>query len=62
MIWSEVIAKYGKKNADLMKKSEMLMGITVTMRDGKMDIPESDIYLAYKDKILKKKINHWEID
>ena len=50
MIWEEVEEKYGKKLADKMKKSKMLCGITMSLRpDGKCDIPEGDIHLAWKD-------------
>lgn len=49
ILWSEVEETYGKELADKMKKSEMLCGITVTIRNGEFDIPESDIRLAYKD-------------
>ena len=54
MIWNEVIKKYGKKTADKMKSSKYLKGITLVFtEDGKADIPESDIRLAYKDVIGK---------
>lgn len=50
MIWEEVEKEYGKEMADRMSKSEMLRGITVEFtEDGKIDYPESDIRLAYKD-------------
>ena len=63
MIWKEVEKKYGKKNAAKMKKSKYLMGITVTMgKDGKPDIPERDIDLAYRDTIKKEKIQIEEWD
>jgi hypothetical protein len=48
MIWPEVIEKYGKWMADRMAKSPFLDGITVTMRDGQMDIPAEDIERAYQ--------------
>lgn len=53
MIWKEVEEKYGKKIADRMKRSRMLMGITVTKRNGEWDIPESDIENAYRDVMGK---------
>ena len=49
MIWSEVEKKYGKEMADIMKTSQFLECITVTLRDGEMDIPERDIDLAFRD-------------
>lgn len=58
MIWREVEQKYGKTLAKKMKKSQYLDGITVTMRDGEMDIPERDIDLAYRD--VKKRYIHPE--
>ena len=59
----EIIKKYGRRNWDKMKKSEWLMSITVSLNDdGSVDIPERDIELAYKDKILKKKIGVEEWD
>ena len=61
MLWEEVEKIYGKDLADKMKKSEYLMGITVTMKNGKMDIPESDIILAYKD-VTGKPIHYFEWD
>lgn len=62
MIWKEVVQKYGKELADKMKKSSYLNSITVTMtKDGKVDIPERDIYLAYKD-VTKQKIHPLEWD
>jgi hypothetical protein len=64
MIWEEVEKKYGKKNADEMKKSQFLKGITVTRdsKTGEIDIPERDIELAFKDKIAKKRISSFEWD
>jgi hypothetical protein len=61
MIWSEIEKRYGKKLANKMKKSEYLIGITVEMKNGQMDIPESDIHLAWKDA-TGKKIHPLEID
>jgi hypothetical protein len=62
MLWQEVIDKYGKEMAKKMSKSKMLRGITMTMTaDGKPDIPESDIYLAWKD-VTGKKIHDLEWD
>lgn len=54
MIWEEVEKKYGKEIADKMNKSKYLHGITVELtEDGKVDIPEGDIMLAYKDVMGK---------
>lgn len=62
MIWEQVIKKYGKTIAKKMSKSKYLTGITITMTDdGKPDIPESDIRLAFKD-IIGKKIEDSEWD
>ena len=50
MIWEEVEEKYGKEMADKISKSKYLHGITISIgKDGKPDIPERDIHLAYKD-------------
>ncbi|GAI09732.1 unnamed protein product [marine sediment metagenome] len=62
MIWEEVEEKYGKEIADKMKKSKMMCGITMSLRaDGKTDIPERDIELAYKD-VMGKPIHPLEWD
>jgi len=62
MLWKEVIKKYGKKMAAKMKKSSYLEGITVSIdKNGKMDIPERDIEIAYKD-VTGKKISDAEWD
>ena len=62
MIWNEVEKKYGKELADKIKKSDLLRGVTVELReDGKVDIPERDIELAYKE-IMGKPIHPWEWD
>lgn len=62
MIWSDVKKKYGKETADKIRKSPVLRGITVSLReDGKVDIPERDIELAYKD-IMGKPIQPWGWD
>ena len=62
MIWEEVIEKYGKKLAKKMEKSKYLKGITVEMRpDGKTDIPEGDIHLAWKD-VTGRQIHPFEWD
>ena len=62
MIWSEVIKKYGKELADKMRKSKYLQGITVELtEEGKVDIPEGDIRLAYKD-VMGKPIYYEEMD
>lgn len=50
MIWEEVEKKYGKETADKMSKSKYLQRIIVGLtEDSKVDIPEGDIKLAYKD-------------
>ena len=49
MLWKEVEERYGKEMADKMAESDMLTAITVTIRDGETDIPESDIDRAYMD-------------
>jgi hypothetical protein len=62
MIWQEVINEYGKEMAKKMSKSKMLRGITMTiLPSGEMDIPESDIRLAYKD-VTGQKIHNLEWD
>lgn len=62
MIWKEVEKKYGTKIANKMEKSEYLQGITLTMGpNGKADIPERDIDLAYRD-VMGKKIHPLEWD
>lgn len=62
MIWEEVIIKYGKEMAYKIKASPFLRGCTVSLReDGKVDIPASDIEIAYKE-IIGKKIYPWEWD
>jgi len=62
MIWEEVEKIYGKALAKKMEKSKYLQGITVTMtKEGKTDIPEHDIHLAYKD-VTGKKIHPLEWD
>lgn len=62
MLWEEVISKYGKEMADKMKKSQFLIGNTVTITDdGELDIPEKDIELAYKD-VTGKKVYQFEWD
>lgn len=62
MLWSEVESRYGKRIANKMKHSKYLRGITITLRDdGRMDIPEHDINLAYKD-VTGKRIHPLEWD
>ena len=62
MIWTDVEKKYGKKLATKMSKSKYLQGITVELtEDGKVDIPEGDIEVAYKD-ITGKPIYYEEMD
>lgn len=61
MIKKEIEEKYGKALAKKIMKSDMLNGITVTMRNGEMDIPESDIKLAIKH-IKGEKIHDLEWD
>ena len=53
MLWKEIEKKYGKETANKMKKH--LKGITVKVRkDGKIDIPGSDLRLAYRIVMGKK--------
>jgi len=60
MLWKEIEEKYGKETANKMKKH--LKGITVRLRkDGKIDIPESDVRLAYKI-VMGKKVHSSEWD
>lgn len=62
MIWEEVEKEYGKEMADKMKKSKMLQEITRSLtKDGKVDIPERDVRLAYKD-VTGKFIHPFECD
>ena len=62
MMWSEVEKKYGKELAKKMSKSRYLKGNTVTIRpDGKFDIPERDIDLAWRD-VTGKAIHPLEWD
>jgi len=62
MIWSEVEEKYGKETADKMKRSSWLECITVRqLKNGDIDIPESDIMNAY-DNIKGNKINWMRFD
>lgn len=61
MIKKEIEKKYGKALAKKILKSDMLIGITVKMRNGEMDIPESDIKLALK-QIKGEKISDSEWD
>ena len=61
MKWSEVEEKFGKKIADKMKESDYLKGITVRIKDGEIDIPYSDIFLAYRD-VMGDHIDWWEWD
>ena len=62
MIWEDVEKKYGKELADKMRKSKYLQGITVELtEEGKVDIPEGDIKLAYKD-VTGKPIYYEEMD
>lgn len=61
MFWEEVEKKYGKRLANKMKKSKYLQGITMTLKNGKLDIPERDIDLAYRD-VMKRPIHIFEWD
>ena len=61
MFWEEVIEFYGEELAEKMEKSEYLCCVTVVMRDGKADIPERDIDLAYRD-VMKLDIHPSEWD
>lgn len=62
MKWKKVVEIYGKEMAAKMKKSKMLRGITMTiLPNGELDIPESDIRLAYKD-VTGQKIHDLEWD
>lgn len=62
MIWSDVEKKYGKEIVNKMRKSKYLRGITVELtEDGKVDIPEGDIRLAYKD-VMNMSIHFLEWD
>ena len=62
MIWSEVEKKYGKELATKMSKSKYLQGITIELtEEGKVDIPEGDIVLAYKD-VMNMPIHYMEWD
>ena len=62
MIWKTVEQTYGKENAEKMKKSSYLQGITVSFtKDGEIDYPKSDIELAFRD-IKKEKIHSYEWD
>ena len=61
MIWKDVEKTYGKPLADKMKESSYLDGITIIMRDGEADIPESDIHRAFKDTVgLKICPGEWD--
>lgn len=55
MLWEQVEKKYGKKLANRMKK-HIGMVTVVVRKDGKLDIPESDIHLAYR--AVKKMKTH----
>ena len=62
MIWEEVEKKYGKEIADKMSKSKYLRGITIELtKEDKVDIPEGDIRLAYKD-VMNMSIHFLEWD
>ena len=61
MIWKEVETRFGKEMADAMKHSHYLQGITVSLKDGEVDYPESDIWLAFKD-VMGERIHPFEID
>lgn len=56
MLRSEAIKKYGKSMYKKMLKTGMLTGITLVLNpDGTVDIPETDLELAYK--VATKGIN-----
>jgi len=62
MIWEEVEKQYGNETADKMRNSKYLRGITIELtEDGKIDIPEGDIRLAYKD-VMNIPIHFFEWD
>ena len=61
MIESEIIKHYGKDTWIAMQDSEYLDGITCRIVNGEIDIPKSDLYLAYKH-IQGKLIHSWEWD
>ena len=58
---SEIIEKYGEHVWDAMQNSVYLVGITIRIKDGEIDIPSSDLELAYKH-IQGKQIYSWEWD
>jgi len=60
MLWEEVEKKYGKALAAKMKK-HMAGATCVIRKDGKFDIPEGDVRLAYK-AAMGKKIHSFEWD
>lgn len=45
---SEAKKRYGKTMWDKMTATGYLTGITVTVKDGETDIPESDLSRAYR--------------
>ncbi len=61
MRWKEIEKKYGKKLAEKIRKSKMLEGITISLKNGEEDIPERDIELAIKE-IKGEKISDMEWD
>ncbi len=60
MLWENVEKKYGKKLASKMKK-HIGMVTVVVRKNGKLDIPESDILLAYRI-VKKEKVSPLEWD
>lgn len=58
---SEIIEKYGEHIWNAMQDSVYLDGITIRIVDGEIDIPSSDLELAYKH-IQGKPIYSWEWD
>ena len=45
---SEAKKRFGKAMWNKMMKTGYLRGITVTLKNGEMDIPESDLSIAYR--------------
>jgi len=58
MLWEEAEKKCGKALAAKMKKH--MAGATCAIRkDGKFDIPEGDVRLAYK-AAMGKEVSEWD--
>jgi len=58
---SEAKKKFGKSMWDKMLKTGYLTGITVSAKDGEMDIPESDLSIAFR-AAKGERINNLEWD